>query len=97
LSSVAYEAADCGLLSPDLAAGIRRVKGAKKHGVRLGNWLSLDYWESLKAHAVPLDEGHIARLSHSALALDIYSWLANRFAVWPNVQRLRIVHQDKKQ
>src|SRR4051812_41416472 len=31
---------DCGLLSPDLAAGIRRVKGAKKHGVRLGNWLT---------------------------------------------------------
>src|SRR6516225_5365866 len=25
---LAYEAADCGLLSPDLAAGIRRVKGA---------------------------------------------------------------------
>ena len=24
---LAYEAADCGLLSPDLAAGIRRVKG----------------------------------------------------------------------
>jgi integrase len=37
---LAYEAADCGLLSPDLAAGIRRVKGAKKHGVRLGNWLT---------------------------------------------------------
>ena len=27
---LAYEAADCGLLSPELAAGIRRVKGAKK-------------------------------------------------------------------
>jgi hypothetical protein len=40
--------------------------------------LSLDYWESLKAHAVPLNEDHIARLSHSALALDIYSWLAQR-------------------
>jgi len=26
---LAYEAADCGLLSPDLAAGIRRVKGVK--------------------------------------------------------------------
>ena len=26
---LAYEAADAGLLSPDLAAGIRRVKGAK--------------------------------------------------------------------
>ena len=36
---LAYEAADSGLLSPDLAAGIRRVKGAKKHGVRMGNWL----------------------------------------------------------
>ena len=37
---LAYEAADCGLLSPDLAAGIRRVKGVKKHGVRIGNWLT---------------------------------------------------------
>ena len=36
---LAYEASDCGLLSPDLAAGIRRVKGVKKIGVRLGNWL----------------------------------------------------------
>jgi hypothetical protein len=40
--------------------------------------LSLDYWESLKPHAVPLDDDLIARLSHSALALDIYAWLANR-------------------
>ena len=37
---LAYEAADAGLLSPELAAGIRRVKGLKKLGVRLGNWLS---------------------------------------------------------
>jgi hypothetical protein len=37
---LAYEAADMGLLSPELAAGIRRVKGAKRIGVRLGNWLS---------------------------------------------------------
>ena len=36
---LAYEAADCDLLSPDLAAGIRRVKGVKKIGVRSGNWL----------------------------------------------------------
>jgi len=39
---LAYEAADCGLLSADLAAGIRRVKGVKKLGVRLGNWLSAE-------------------------------------------------------
>ena len=31
---LAYEAADCGLLSPDLAAGIRRVKGVKKNNER---------------------------------------------------------------
>src|ERR1017187_898584 len=35
---LAYEAADTGLLSPELAAGIRRVKGAKRLGVRIGNW-----------------------------------------------------------
>ena len=40
--------------------------------------LSLDYWESLKAHAVPLVESHIAALSHSGMALDIYAWLAQR-------------------
>ena len=34
---LAYEASDCGLLSPDLAAGIRRVKGARRLGVRIGN------------------------------------------------------------
>jgi site-specific recombinase XerD len=37
---LAYEASDNGLLSPDLAASIRRVKGAKKLGTRLGNWLT---------------------------------------------------------
>src|SRR5918911_3022144 len=36
---MAYEAADAGLLSPELAAGIRRVKGVRRLGVRLGNWL----------------------------------------------------------
>jgi site-specific recombinase XerD len=44
---LAYEAADCGLLSADLAAGIRRVKGVKKLGVRLGNWLTTDQGQAL--------------------------------------------------
>jgi site-specific recombinase XerD len=44
---LAYEAADTGLLSPDLAAGIRRVKGAKKLGIRLGNWLTVEEGRSL--------------------------------------------------
>jgi integrase len=37
---IAYEAADAGLLSPELAAGIRRVKGVRRIGIRLGNWLT---------------------------------------------------------
>jgi len=44
---LAYEATDCGLLSPDLAAGIRRVEGVKKLGVRLGNWLTAEQGEAL--------------------------------------------------
>jgi hypothetical protein len=34
--------ADCGLLSAELAAGIRRVKGVKKLGVRHCNGLTAD-------------------------------------------------------
>jgi site-specific recombinase XerD len=37
---LAHEAADAGLLSPELAAGITRVKGVKPLGFRCGNWLS---------------------------------------------------------
>jgi integrase len=37
---LAHEAADAGLLSPELAAGISRVKGVKQLGFRSGNWLS---------------------------------------------------------
>jgi len=39
---LAHEAADAGLLSPELAAGISRVKGVKQLGFRVGNWLSAD-------------------------------------------------------
>ena len=44
---LADEAADAGLLSPELAAGIRRVKGSKRLGVRLGNWLTGEQARSL--------------------------------------------------
>lgn len=43
---LAYEAVNCGLLSPDLAAGTRRVK-VKKIGVRLGNWLTAEQSQRL--------------------------------------------------
>src|SRR6516165_6570607 len=44
---LAVEAADNGLLAPELAAGITRVKGAKSKGVRVGNWLSLRQAQAL--------------------------------------------------
>jgi hypothetical protein len=40
--------------------------------------LSQKYFETLINHAVPLDPRAIAALSHSSMALDIYSWLAQR-------------------
>jgi replication initiator protein len=40
--------------------------------------LSEEYFQSLTKHAVPLDERAIAALSHSAMALDVYAWLAQR-------------------
>lgn len=36
------------------------------------------YFESLMNHAVPLNETAVGRLSHNAMALDLYTWLAQR-------------------
>src|SRR5580704_3159458 len=44
---LAVEAADNGLLAPELANGITRVKGVASNGVRLGNWLSLKQAQAL--------------------------------------------------
>jgi site-specific recombinase XerC len=50
---LADEAADGGWLSPELAIGIRRVKGIKALGRRIGNWLNIDQgWQLLKT--IPL-------------------------------------------
>src|SRR5262249_34882868 len=43
---IAYEAADSGLLSPELA-GIRSVKGVRRLGVRVGNWLTAEQGKRL--------------------------------------------------
>jgi integrase/recombinase XerD len=44
---LAVEVADDGLLAPELAAGIARIKGVRSHGVRVGNWLSLRQAQAL--------------------------------------------------
>ncbi len=48
---LAHEASDSGLLSPELAAGISRVKGVKQLGFRSGNWLSAKQSSEVLKHA----------------------------------------------
>jgi Plasmid encoded RepA protein len=50
--------------------------------------LSPEYFDSLLKHAVPLDERALAALSHSAMALDIYAWLAQRLVRIPPGQQV---------
>jgi integrase len=64
---LAYEAADSGLLSPELAAGIRRVKGVRRLGVRIGNWLTVDQGRRLLAE--PLIETLRTKRNHAMLAM----------------------------
>lgn len=52
-------------------------------GRQLGFWpgyleLSGEFYDTLREHAVPLDPRAIHALQHSALALDVYAWLAHR-------------------
>jgi site-specific recombinase XerD len=47
IRKLAAEAADNGILAPELAPGIARVKSAKSVGVRTGNWLSARQAQSL--------------------------------------------------
>ncbi len=47
IRKLAGEAADNGLIAPELAAGIGRVKSVKSTGVRVGNWLSVRQAQNL--------------------------------------------------
>jgi site-specific recombinase XerD len=64
---LAYEAADSGLLSPELAASIRRVKGPKRLGVRLGNWLTAQQGKMLLS--IPVGSSVRGKRDYAMLAL----------------------------
>lgn len=49
LRKLANEAADNGVFAPELAAAIGRVKGARRHGIRTGNWLTKSQAEQMLA------------------------------------------------
>jgi integrase len=46
-----FEAADAGMLDPNIAAAVGRVKGVRREGIRTGNWLTKD--QARKLLAVP--------------------------------------------
>jgi hypothetical protein len=52
IRKLAGEAADNGLLAPELAQGISRVKSVKSTGIRVGNWLSQRQAQALLAGRV---------------------------------------------
>ena len=64
---LAHEAADAGLLSPELAAGISRVRGVKQLGFRAGNWLSAA--QSAEVLQRASGEGMRARRDYAMLAM----------------------------
>ncbi|MGA7155331.1 MAG: site-specific integrase [Acidobacteriaceae bacterium] len=87
---LAYEAADSGLLSSDLAAGIRRVKGVRNLGVRLGNWLTSD--QSLALWQAPNDESLKGKRDRALLALLLACGLRRHEAV-----QLRVEHLEQRE
>jgi site-specific recombinase XerD len=64
---LAHEAADSGLLSPELAAGISRVRGVKQLGFRSGNWLSAEQSSEVLQHS--LGDSMRAKRDYAMLAM----------------------------
>jgi hypothetical protein len=64
IRKLAVEAMDNGLLAPELAAGIQRVKSAKTLGVRTGNWLNTKRSTGAPERARHFQIGRPARPRH---------------------------------
>src|SRR5579862_2881475 len=105
----AYEAADAGLLSPALAAGIRRVEDVRRLGVRLGNWLTAEQGRRLLRRRTPATLRELrdlrrtcARLCHLARGeLDQIQFLFGHVSIQTTErylgckQKLRLAVKDR--
>src|ERR1700720_4610955 len=87
---LAYEAADSGLLSSDLAAGIRRVKGVRNLGMRLGNWLTVE--QSIALCRAPDGTKLKGKRDRALLALLLACGLRRHEAV-----SLRLEHLEQRE
>jgi site-specific recombinase XerD len=83
---LAYEAADSGLLSSDLAAGTRRVKRVRNLGMRLGNWLTVD--QSLTLWKAPDCDKLKGKPDRALLALLLARGLRRHEAVGLRLEHL---------
>ena len=87
---LAYEAADAGLLSPELAAGIKRVRGVKQLGVRLGNWLTAEQGRALvDAPSLQTLSGKRDRAMLGVLlrpAFDDPTWFTSSWKMYSNAK-----------
>lgn len=59
--------------------------------------LSERFYSTLAEHAVPLDYRALAALRHSALALDVYSWLAHRLRRVARPQGVKVSWQNLRE
>jgi len=84
---LAYEAVYTGLLSPELLAGIPRVKGAKRIEARLGNWLSA---EQVKALVRTPDVGTmLGKRDHAIISMLISCGLRRSETADLNIEDIR--------
>jgi site-specific recombinase XerD len=83
IRKLAAEAADNGLMPPELAAGIGRVKGVKREGARIGNWLTARQAEQLVN--APRVETLKGKRDRAILALMIGAGLRRREVATLNV------------
>jgi site-specific recombinase XerC len=88
---LAYEASDAGLLSPELAAGIRRVKGVKQLNVRLGNWLTAEEGRRALVNA-PASETLRGKRDRAILAVLLGYGLR-----WSELTRLKVEHLRRRE
>jgi hypothetical protein len=59
--------------------------------------LSPEFFDTLVHHAVPLDHRALGALKHSALALDVYSWLAHRLCRVRKVDGVKVSWANLKE
>ena len=89
LRRLAVECADAGVLPLDVADGIKRARGARRLGRRLGNWLTLEETEKLLAVSVAPTYG--ALRDRAALALLVGCGLRRSEVVALRLADIRLI------